>query len=131
MVATTVRRTNRCSVIQAKAEKKLRLENPGRFPTLDEYLKSKAGRAETQRQAKRPNLCCGKDSFLEFVKLEAKNFQEEARKFGKVDALTGVQIVALNEKVVTKLETKAGRDLNGDGAVSSRSQDEEPQASAA
>ena len=122
------------SVIQAKAEKKLRLENPGRFPpTLDEYLKKAyvRWRAETQRQAKRPNLCCGKDSFLEFVKLEAKNFQEEARKFGKVDALTGVQIVALNEKVVTKLETKAGRDLNGDGAVSSRSQDEEPQASAA
>ena len=38
----------------------------------------------------------------------------------QIDPLTGIHIVGLNDKVVEKLEVKLGKDLNGDGEVSSR-----------
>ena len=86
----------RAGIIQGRAEKQARLDHPKRFPpTFDTYVKAAftRWRAEAKKQSKSPKLLCGKDSFIKFLKEEAKQFQEETQKYGKIDALTGISIV--------------------------------------
>jgi hypothetical protein len=115
----------RAGILQGRAEKQARLDHPKRFPpTFDTYVKAafQRWRSEAKRQSKSPRLLCGEDSFVKFLLEEARQFKEETQKYGKIDALTGISIVALNEKVINALELKAKRDLNGDGAVSTSPQ---------
>ena len=82
--------------VQGQAEKKVRESSPERFPpVLGDYLKEAYLRWRQKKGAK-THLCCGPDSFLHYVMDELKEFNEEKARFGKVDALTGIQLEAID-----------------------------------
>ena len=73
------------SKIQAKAERQCRLQHPGRFPPkFEDYLRaafhrwrSAAVKGGKRKKHVRAPLCCGKDSFVAFLRKEAEDFKEE------------------------------------------------------
>ena len=99
------------STIQAKEEKRVREANPGKFPPkLEDYLKASFVRwhKANKTRKERPKIFCGEHNFVEFVLQEMKQFKEESAKFGAVDALTGIQLTAVEGKKASKERDRLG-----------------------
>lgn len=88
------------SVVQKRAEDRVRVRHPGRFPpSLSSYLRDAhrrwrrehAGESMGWGSGRCCSLCCGPRSYGAFIRAEVANYEAARRKFGRVSAITGMQ----------------------------------------
>lgn len=87
---------------RSRAENELRAANPGKYPPafISYMLEAYKTWKEAHRGSKRwcfP-MCCGEESFFEFVRAELEHSARDASRFGKTDLLTGILVEHVEDR---------------------------------
>jgi hypothetical protein len=118
------------SVIQGRAEDRVRRAQPGRFPpTIGQYLKDAYRRWKAAHDGEAVgcgkglclSMCCGQASFVTFVLDEVRKFTEEKSRFGHICVLSGVAKGEIGMKEKALARTGGSRAFDGEAMALAQS----------